>query len=113
MFDQHMLLDDAATAFCAVLFGLLIIYVQASCCISFLLLLLGSRKQRATAAAGRPPGSPCSLATLLSQPGWLAQGSAHVATDSLQGLAAGFSLLSGLKLLLPVEGQWGSQGCCC
>lgn len=79
--------------------------------LGFLLLLLGTRKRLVTAAAGLTCSMPVlvAIAALLSQPAWVGQGSARVAADGLQGLAAGFNLLVLLLLLLPSVRQWGPK----
>lgn len=81
-------------------------------CLGFLLLLLSStRKHAVTAAAACVSSMPVvvAIAALLSQPAWISQGSARVAADGLQGLAAGFNLLVLLLLLLPTVRQWGPK----
>jgi hypothetical protein len=80
--------------------------------LGFLLLLLSSHKQRTvTAAAALVSSVPVfvAVAALLSQPAWVSQGSARVAADSLQGLAAGYNLLVLLVLLLPAVKRWGPK----
>lgn len=80
-------------------------------CLGFLMLLLGSRKRLVVAASGLTCSLPLlvAIAALLSQPAWVGQGSARVAADGLQGLAAGFNLLVLLLLLLPTVRQWGPK----
>lgn len=80
-------------------------------CLGFLLLLLSSRKRLITATAGLISSMPVlvAIAALLSQPEWVGQGSARIAADSLQGLAAGFNMLVLLLLLLPSVRQWGPK----
>lgn len=80
-------------------------------CLGFLLLLLGTRRRLVTAVAGLTCSTPVlvAIAALLSQPAWVGQGSARVAADGLQGLAAGFNLLVLLLLLLPSVKQWGPK----
>lgn len=80
-------------------------------CIGFLLLLLGQRRMIVATCAGLISVLPilAAVAALLSQPEWVQQGSARVAADSLQGLAAGYSTYVLLLLLLPMVRQWGSR----
>jgi hypothetical protein len=80
-------------------------------CLGFLLLLLSSHKRLITATAGLISSMPVlvAIAALLSQPEWVGQGSARVAADSLEGLAAGFNMLVLMLLLLPSVRQWGPK----
>jgi hypothetical protein len=78
-------------------------------CLGFLLPLLGAHRLRLGLSAGAINAVPAAvaIAALLSQPTWVAQGSARAVADSLQGLAAGFKGCVVL-LLLPLLRRCGA-----
>jgi hypothetical protein len=85
--------------------------VLALGCLGFLRLLLSTRTRLLTAAAGALSSLPVfvAFAALLSQPVWVGQGSARIAADGLQGLAAGFNVYVLLLLLLPTVRRLGPK----
>lgn len=81
-------------------------------CLGLLLPLLGQQARPLLAAAAGGVGSVpllVALAVLLMQPGWVQQGLAYGAADSLQGLAVGFNAFVLLLLVLPMARRWAAQ----
>jgi hypothetical protein len=75
--------------------------------------LLGHRIKLIGAAASLVSSMPLFVAVLalLFQPGWVQQGSAFAAADSVQGLSVGYNLFVLLALVLPIGKRWGPTKC--
>ncbi|KAF6257228.1 ZIP family transporter [Scenedesmus sp. NREL 46B-D3] len=87
--------------------------VCGAACVGLLQPLLGHRVRLIGAAASLISTTPMIVAVLalLFQPGWVQQGAASAAADSVQGLSVGYNLFVLLALVLPMGKRWGPKRC--
>jgi hypothetical protein len=87
--------------------------VFGAACVGLLQPLLGHRMRLIGAAAALVSSTPVLVAVLalLFQPGWVQEGSAFAAADSVQGLSVGYNVFVLLALLLPMGKRWGPKKC--
>ncbi|KAF6252114.1 hypothetical protein COO60DRAFT_1704442 [Scenedesmus sp. NREL 46B-D3] len=78
-----------------------------------LLAAAGAPREAIGAAASLISTTPMIVAVLalLFQPGWVQQGAASAAADSVQGLSVGYNLFVLLALVLPMGKRWGPKRC--